>query len=77
MTAFQEQLQHLPSYLGGHLRLTLIALAVGTAVSIPLGIFASQHDRLERLILGVAGVIQTIPGLALLAIMVPLLNMIG
>lgn len=77
MTPFQEQLQYLPAYLGGHLRLVLIALAAGTLVSIPLGILASRHDRLESLVVGTAGVIQTIPGLALLAIMVPLLGMIG
>mgnify|MGYP005841912191 CR=1 FL=1 len=75
--AFGEQLQYLPDYLGGHLRLVISALFLGSLVSIPLGIIATQHVRLEKTVLGVAGVIQTIPGLALLAIMVPLLNMIG
>ncbi|MCF7803114.1 MAG: ABC transporter permease/substrate-binding protein [Candidatus Marinimicrobia bacterium] len=73
----QEQLQYLPSYLGGHLRLVLVALGFGAGISIPLGIVATRFKRMESTILGVAGVIQTIPGLALLAIMVPLLNMIG
>jgi len=77
MHSFVNQLSLLPSYLGGHLRLVLIALAAGIVISIPLGILATRHQRLEHAILGIAGVIQTIPGLALLAIMVPLLNMIG
>lgn len=77
MTAFSEQLTHLPDYLGGHLRLTLIALIIGLLISVPLGILATRVQKLESTILGLASVIQTIPGLALLAIMVPLLNMIG
>ena len=77
MTPFQEQLQNLPAYLGGHLRLVLVSLTAGTLVSVPLGILASRHARLESLVVGTAGIIQTIPGLALLAIMVPLLNRIG
>lgn len=77
MTPFQEQLINLPAYLGGHLRLVMIALIAGSIVSIPLGIYATRHEKLSGIILGMAGVIQTIPGLALLAIMVPLLNMIG
>jgi osmoprotectant transport system permease protein len=77
MSPFQEQLANLPAYLGGHLRLVMIALIAGSIVSIPLGIYATRHQKLSGTILGIAGVIQTIPGLALLAIMVPLLNMIG
>ncbi|MBS1272466.1 MAG: Choline transport system permease protein OpuBB [Candidatus Marinimicrobia bacterium] len=77
MEAFTNQLTHLPDYLGGHLRLVLVALVIGTLISIPLGIIATRHKRLESAIVGIAGVIQTIPGLALLAIMVPLLNLIG
>ncbi len=77
MSGFSEQLHYLPDYLGGHLRLTLIALSAGVIISVPLGIIATRFKKLESSILGVASVIQTIPGLALLAIMVPLLNMIG
>jgi osmoprotectant transport system permease protein len=68
-----EQLALLPAYLTGHLQLTLLALTVGLAISLPLGILAARVDWLERGVLGVASVIQTIPGLALLAVMVPLL----
>ncbi|MFP6662877.1 MAG: ABC transporter permease/substrate-binding protein [Deltaproteobacteria bacterium] len=67
----------LPDYLTGHLQLTLIALAAAISISVPLGIVASRIPRLEGLVLGVAGVIQTIPSLALLATMVPLLAMLN
>ncbi len=68
-----EQLALLPEYLTGHLQLTLVALLLATAFSVPLGIVASRVGWLEQPILGVAGIIQTIPGLALLAAMVPIL----
>lgn len=68
-----EQLALLPEYLTGHLQLTLLALLGATAFSVPLGIVASRVRWLEQPILGIAGIIQTVPGLALLAAMVPIL----
>ncbi|MGE0788763.1 MAG: ABC transporter permease/substrate-binding protein [Sandaracinaceae bacterium] len=56
-----------------HLRLSVWALCLGAAISIPLGVFASTRPRLERATLAIASVVQTIPGLALLAVMVPAL----
>lgn len=60
-----------------HLRLSTWALLLGAAVSLPLGVYAARRPALERLVLGVASVIQTIPGLALLAVMVPALAALG
>ena len=67
------QLAELPRTLAAHVRLTLVALGLGIGISLPLGIFATRHPRLERAALAAASVLQTIPGLALLALMVPLL----
>lgn len=69
-----ELLKQLPNFLGGHIMLSLAALAVGLAVSIPLGIAVSRRPRLAELTLTVAGIIQTIPSLALLALMLMLLG---
>ena len=69
----REQLALLPEYLGAHLRLTLAALLVGLAISLPLGILVTRRRWLEQPVLAAASVIQTIPSLALLAVMVPLL----
>jgi osmoprotectant transport system permease protein len=66
-----EQIALLPDLLTAHLQLTLVALTLGCAASIPLGIWVSSRPKLEPGVLGAAGVIQTIPSLALLAIMVP------
>ncbi len=68
-----EQLSRLPLYLTGHLQLSLLALALGVVISLPLGVWVSRRPRVESLVLGVASVLQTIPALALLALMVPLL----
>jgi osmoprotectant transport system permease protein len=73
----REQLALLPSYLGGHLEITLAALIVGVGLSVPLGLLAGWYRWLERPMVGVASVVQTVPGLAMLAAMVPLLAALG
>lgn len=72
-----EQLALLPGYLTAHLQLTLFALVAGIGVSLPLGILISRTPRLERPALAVASIIQTVPSLALLAVMVPVLAALG
>jgi osmoprotectant transport system permease protein len=69
-----DLLAHLPDYLGNHLLLTMTALAVAIVISVPLGIIATRRPRLAEALLGIAGVLQTIPSLALLVLMVPLLG---
>ena len=68
-----EQLALLPGYLTAHIQLTLLALLFSAALSLPLGIAVTRARWLEQPALGLAGVIQTVPSLALLAIMVPIL----
>jgi osmoprotectant transport system permease protein len=71
------QLALLPEYLSAHVRLTLAALAAGILVAVPAGVLVSRAHRLEAPVLALASVIQTIPALALLAVMVPLLSGLG
>lgn len=73
----KEELALLPTYLAAHLGLTLGALVVGAAVSVPAGIAVTRARRFEQPVLGLASVIQTIPSLALLAFMVPALAALG
>jgi osmoprotectant transport system permease protein len=63
----------LPEYLGQHVLLSMSAIALGTTVSLPLGIACAQSRSFRGPILGAAGVLQTIPGLALLALFYPVL----
>lgn len=55
-----------------HLALVLISLAAAIAVALPMGVVASRHSRFGKVVLGVTGMIQTIPALALLVFMIPL-----
>ena len=68
-----EAFARLPDYLGGHVLVSLTALALGLAVSLPMAIVSMRRPALRRVLLGVASVVQTIPGLALLALFYPLL----
>jgi osmoprotectant transport system permease protein len=72
-----EQLALLPARLAAHLELALAALAIAAALGVPLGIAVTRRRALEGPVLGVASAIQTIPSLALLAVMVPLLAALG
>ncbi len=55
-----------------HLQLTLIALLAAMLVAIPAGILAYRSRRWSRPVVYVAGALQTIPSIALLAFMIPL-----
>jgi osmoprotectant transport system permease protein len=55
-----------------HLQLAGFSLLLSIIVGIPLGIIASRGGAIGHIILGFAGVVQTIPSLALLALLVPL-----
>ena len=68
-----DQLALLPEYLTGHIQLTMVALLLGTSVSVPLGVLAARLRWIEQPVMGSASVIQTVPSLAMLAIMVPVL----
>jgi osmoprotectant transport system permease protein len=56
--------------LGQHLILVLVSLAVALIIALPLGVIAARNPRAGSLILGVSGVLYTIPSLALLALLV-------
>jgi osmoprotectant transport system permease protein len=68
-----EALGHLPDYLGNHVRVSVTALALGLLVSLPLALLARNKPLLRGTLLGFASVVQTVPGLALLALFYPLL----
>lgn len=55
-----------------HLILVSISLAAAIVVGIPLGIYASRENFISEIILALTGLIQTVPALALLALLVPI-----
>jgi osmoprotectant transport system permease protein len=57
-----------------HLTLVGVSLGAAIVVALPLGIVSARRPGWGRVLLGSAGVIQTIPSLALLVFMIPLLK---
>ena len=70
---WSEALAHLPDYLGNHVRVSVTALALGLLVSLPLAVAARNRPVMRGALLGLASIVQTVPGLALLALFYPLL----
>ncbi|MDX2092582.1 MAG: ABC transporter permease/substrate-binding protein [Kofleriaceae bacterium] len=68
--SFADLVRGLPPLLAAHLELTLVSLIAAIAISMPLAIVVSTRPRLAFPVVTIAGLIQTIPGLALLALMV-------
>src|ERR1044072_1985393 len=68
-----EALAHLPDYLGNHVRVSLAALALGLAVSLPLAILTRNRPAPRAALRAAASIVQAVPGLALLALFYPLL----
>ncbi|HTT49012.1 MAG TPA: glycine betaine ABC transporter substrate-binding protein [Pseudolabrys sp.] len=68
-----EAFARLPDYLGSHVLVSIMALALGLGISLPLAIASRRRPALRAVLLTFASVVQTIPGLALLALFYPLL----
>ncbi len=69
---------HLPLVLGllaQHLEMTAIALGISLLIAIPLGLLIARVKQLQGPVLGVLGVIYTIPSLSLFVLLIPLLGL--
>ncbi len=55
-----------------HIEISLIALFFSLIIAIPLGIYLTRKQRIAEYIIGITGVLQTIPSLALLGLLIPL-----
>jgi osmoprotectant transport system permease protein len=72
-----EAFSRLPDYLGAHVLVSVTALALGLAVSVPLALLSRRHRASRALLLGCASIVQTVPGLAMLALFYPLLLVVA
>ncbi len=70
---WSETLTRLPPLLAQHILLSAAALALAVLVALPAGVLATRKPSFGRFILGFASLVQTIPGLALLALFFPIL----
>ncbi|MGM9478154.1 ABC transporter permease/substrate-binding protein [Pedobacter sp. GSP4] len=57
-----------------HIGLTFISLVLAVLVGLPLGIFIARKKIFAGPVLGIAGVLQTVPSIALLGFMIPVLG---
>lgn len=57
-----------------HLLLVAMSLGAAIAIGLPLGILAARRRRIGRIVLALVAVVQTVPSLALLVFMIPLLG---
>jgi osmoprotectant transport system permease protein len=60
---------------GQHLLLVVLSLGAALVVALPLGILAAKYPLPGQVLLAATGVLQTIPSLALLVILIPLLGL--
>jgi osmoprotectant transport system permease protein len=57
-----------------HIYLSFVALAIGIAIALPLGILIARYRKYAEPVIGVTAVFQTIPSLALFGFLVPLIG---
>ena len=73
MSALLAALGLLGDELAAHVVLSAAALALGIAIALPLTLWSARNATVGRFALGLAGLVQTIPALALLALFYPVL----
>lgn len=69
-----DALASLPETTMQHLAMVLLSLLAGTLFALPMGILAHRYPRIGHIVIGSAGVLQTIPSIALLVLLIPLVG---
>ena len=60
-----------------HVTLVVIAVALATLLGVPIAVLTMNHPRLRALVLASSGLLQTVPAIAMLAVLISLLGAIG
>lgn len=71
---FLDQRTQLLQALWEHLQISLTALLIAIVIAVPLAIWATHHRNVAEFLLQVTSVLQTIPSLALLGLLIPLVG---
>ena len=61
--------------LGEHVTISLAALAIAGVLSLAIGVWAARNDRVFRAALAITGLLYTIPTLAFLALLIPVVGL--
>lgn len=72
MDFLQTHWRELLALTGQHLWLVTVSVACAVAVGIPAGVALTRYEKLKRPVLAVAGILQTVPSLALFGFLIPL-----
>ena len=75
MTWFLRNWDQVAVALLQHIVICVTSLAIAFAVSLVVGIYAARHERVYRWSLGVSGLLYTIPTLAFLALLIPVVGL--
>ncbi|MEC4894268.1 MAG: ABC transporter permease [Oscillatoria sp. PMC 1051.18] len=62
-------------YLLKHLQMTTLAVLIAVLIALPLGILITKVRSLSVLVLGILGILYTIPSLALIILLVPIFGL--
>ena len=73
MNGLWDAVLGLQDQLAAHVLLSAAAIALGISIALPLAVWASRSERVARIALAFASLVQTIPALALLALFFPVL----
>jgi osmoprotectant transport system permease protein len=75
MTWFLRNADQVAIALGQHVVIALTALAIAFAIALPVGIVAARRERVHAVAIAIAGFLYTIPTLAFLALLIPLVGL--
>lgn len=74
ISTFQNRQDQLVEALLEHIQISLLALIIAVVITIPLGILLTRSKKAAEPVIGVTAVLQTIPSLALLGLLIPLVG---
>ncbi|MGG1662570.1 ABC transporter permease [Brevibacillus sp. NRS-1366] len=69
-----ERHEQILSLIWEHTYISLTAVIAGFLIAVPLGIILTRTEKLNKYVIGFVNILQTIPSLALLGLMIPLLG---
>lgn len=75
MTWFLRNWDQVAVALGQHITIVLTALAIAVAIALPVGVVAARHARVYAFAITIAGFLYTIPTLAFLALLIPVVGL--
>lgn len=78
VSAYSYLVMHFGEFLGllrEHLILVLVSVSLAIIVAVPLGVLATRNERAKKIVMGFGNVSQTIPTIAIIALVFPLLGL--